>query len=330
MILKSFELNKINLDLNKLILFYGINEGYKNQEIKNLHQNYDEIINYEEKEIIDNLSEFLENLKNKSLFEKKKLIIIKRASEKIFKLIEQTNSDNLSDVTIIINAQNLEKKSKLRNFFETSKHFICTAFYPDNNQSLLKIANSYLVLNKINLSQSNLNFVINRCNEDRELLITELNKIKLYNQTGKKIDLNVVNKLTSSTDNYSISVLIDNCLAKNIKKTVSILNENNFNRDEGIVIIRTFLNKLKKLLNLTISYENNNNLDLTINSAKPPIFWKDKEITKLQVNNWSSKRVKELIYKLNNLELITKKNINSSVNIIIDFILEHSQNKINN
>ena len=330
MILKSFELNKIDLEKYKIILFYGANEGYKNQEIKNLYKNYEEISNYEEKEIIENLSRFLENIMNKSLFEKKKLIIIKRASDKILKLFEQNNLENINDTTILINAGNLEKKSKLRNFFEKNKNFICTVFYPDDNQLLLKIANNYLKTNNIYLSQFNLNILINRSNEDRGNLIKELDKIKFFNKTGKKIDLDVVSKLTTSPDNYSISVLIDNCLAKNMKKTLYILNENNFNSDDAILIIRTFLSKLKKLLNLSISYEKNKNLDLTVNSAKPPIFWKDKEITKLQINNWSSKKIKELIYKLRDVELIIKKNTNNSLNIVNDIILAQTKEKVNN
>jgi len=329
MILKNFELNKIDLNKSKLILFYGINEGYKNQEIKKLHKNYEEIINYEEKEIIDNLPRFLESILNKSFFEKKKLIIIKRASDKILKLLEQINYKNIDDTSILINAGNLDKKSKLRIFFEKDKSFICSAFYPDNNQSLLRIASSYLKSKNILISQLNLNFIIDRSNEDRELLYKELDKIILYAKTGKKIDLEVVNKLTTSSEDYNISILIDNCLAKNKKKTLNMLNDNNYNDDDSIIIIRTFLNKLKKLLALSISYENNQNLDLTINSAKPAIFWKDKEIVKLQINKWQTKQIKELIYKLSKLELIAKKNLKNSFNLIVDFIL-NTHERINN
>lgn len=330
MILKNFELNKIDLNKYKSILFYGINEGYKNQEIKKLHKNYEEIINYEEKEIIDNLPRFLESILNKSFFEKKKLIIIKRASDKILKLLEQINYKIIDDISILINAGNLDKKSKLRIFFEKDKSFICSAFYPDNNQSLLRIASSYLKSKNILISQLNLNFIIDRSNEDRELLYKELDKIILYAKTGKKIDLEVINKLTTSSEDYNISILIDNCLAKNKKKTLNMLNDNNYNDDDSITIIRTFLNKLKKLLVLSISYENNQNLDLTINSAKPAIFWKDKEIVKLQINKWQTKQIKELIYKLNKLELIAKKNLKNSFNLIVDFILENTQERINN
>ena len=330
MILKNFELNKIDLNKSKLILFYGINEGYKNQEIKKLHKNYEEIINYEEKEIIDNLPRFLESILNKSFFEKKKLIIIKRASDKILKLLEQINYKNIDDTSILINAGNLDKKSKLRIFFEKDKSFICSAFYPDNNQSLLRIASSYLKSKNILISQLNLNFIIDRSNEDRELLYKELDKIILYAKTGKKIDLEVVNKLTTSSEDHNISILIDSCLAKNKKKTLNMLNDNNYNDDDSITIIRTFLNKLKKLLVLSISYENNQNLDLTINSAKPAIFWKDKEIVKLQINKWQTKQIKELIYKLNKLELIAKKNLKNSFNLIVDFILENTKERINN
>ena len=65
-------------------------------------------------------------------------------------------------------------------------------------------------------------------------------------------------------------------------------------------------------------------MDLTISSAHPPIFWKDKEITKQQIYKWSPKSIKKLIYKLADVELLIKKNMNNSINLITDFILEQS------
>ena len=86
-----------------------------------------------------------------------------------------------------------------------------------------------------------------------------------------------------------MSELIDNCLSKNKKKTINILNENNFSNEDCILIIRIFLNKLKKILKLSNEFKKNKNIDLTISSAKPPIFWKDKEITKQQIFVWKPK-----------------------------------------
>ena len=124
--------------------------------------------------------------------------------------------------------------------------------------------------------------------------------------------------------------LVNNCLAKNRNKTISILNENNFSSDDCILIIRMFLNRSKNILKLSSEYQKNNNIDLTISSAKPPIFWKDKEITKQQILEWNPKNLKLLIYKLNDLELTLKKNINNSVNLISDFLIEQSSAKTNN
>ena len=137
-------------------------------------------------------------------------------------------------------------------------------------------------------------------------------------------------QLTNLIENHSISELVDNCLAKNKKKIISILNENNFNNEDCIVISRLFLNKSKKLLQLSIEFKKNKNIELTISSAKPPIFWKDKEITKKQINQWEPENIKELIYKLSEIELLIKKNINNSINLITDFILEQSALKTNN
>ena len=96
------------------------------------------------------------------------------------------------------------------------------------------------------------------------------------------------------------------------------------------MITRIFLNKAKKILKLSCEFEKNNNIDATINSAKPPIFWKDKEITKQQVYKWKPKNLKKLIYKINDIELNIKKDFNNSVNLITDFILDQAFDKPNN
>ena len=163
-----------------------------------------------------------------------------------------------------------------------------------------------------------------------KVLFNELDKIELYSKKGKKINAEDISKLINLSENYSISELIDSCLAKNEKKTIGILNENNFSSEDCILITRIFINKAKKILKLSIDYKNNNNIELTISNAKPPIFWKDKEITKQQIYNWKPENIKSLIYKLNEIELLIKKNINNSINIISDFILEQSTRKTNN
>ena len=327
MIFKSYEINKINQKIHQLILFYGKNEGLKNEALDILIKNKNNHSNYEEKEILDNESVFIENILSKSLFEKKKSIVIKRATDKILKVIEILHFKDLEDTTIIINAENLEKKSKLRSFFEKDKNLICVPFYPDNDQTLSKLAYNILRDKKISISSSNINLIVTKCGGDREALINELKKIELFGKNGKKIDSENISKLVNLNENHNISELIDNCLAKNKKKIINILNENNFNNEDCIIIARSFLIKAKKLLALSKIFEINKNIDLTISSAKPPIFWKEKEITKQQINKWKSENIKELIYSLSELELQIKKNINNSINLITDFILHQSSSE---
>ena len=330
MIIKSYEVNKINPEIHNLLLFYGKNEGLKNQITKNIVKNTINIHNYDEKEVLDNENVFIDNLLTKSLFDEKKLIIIKRSTDKILKIIESLKSEKLEDITIIINADNLEKKSKLRSFFEKNKETICIAFYPDNDQTLSKLAYDFLKNKKISISQSSINLIINKCNGDREALYNELNKIDLYTQNGKKITTEDIMKITNLIENHSVSELVDNCLAKNNKKIINILNENNFNNEDCMLITRSLLNKSKRMLQLVKEFENNKNIELTISSAKPPVFWKDKEITKQQIKYWRPESTKDLIYKLIDIELLIKKNVNNSINLITDFILEQSSTKSNN
>ena len=322
MIIKPYEIQKINFATNKVILMYGKNEGHKKEIIKNINQAKYEILNYEQNEIIENEHILFENIFSGSLFNDKKIIIIKRVNDKFLNIIEKTSEKKVEDSIIILVADNLEKKSKLRSKFEKDKNFVCMPFYPDNDQTLVKLAYNFFRNKKIPVSNSVVNFISNRCNGDREVLINELNKIELYCKNGKKITEENVSKLVNLIENHNISELADNYLARNDKKITNILNENNFSNEDCVLITRTFLNKAKKLLNLSKAYQKHNNLELAISAAKPPIFWKDKEITKQQIYKWRPEKIEKLIYKLNELEHLIKKNINLAINLITDFILD--------
>jgi len=330
MILKSYEINKIKQNFNHLILFYGKNEGLKKEALNILIQDKNNISNYEEKEILDNENNFIETIISKSLFDPQKFIIIKRATDKILKTIEILHLKNLEDTMIILNSDNLEKKSKLRSLFEKDKKLVCVPFYPDNDQTLSKLAYNFLREKKISISSTNINLIVNKCSGDRETLINELQKIEFFSKNGKKINSDNISKLINLSENHNISELVDSCLAQNKKKITNILNENNFSNEDCIMIVRSFIIKSKKLLALSKVFETNKNIDLTISSAKPPIFWKEKEITKQQILKWNSKKIKQLIYSLSEIELQIKKNINNSINLITDFILFQSSSATNN
>ncbi len=330
MIIKSFEVEKIDINKTKIILFYGKNEGHKRSSTNILIKKKDQISTYSQDEILSSSENFLESLYSKSLFESQKTIIIKRATDKLLNLIEKIDVERLEDTIIIILADVLEKKSKLRSTFEKSKSRVVVAFYPDTNQTLTKLAHDFLRECKITMSQSNINLLVSKNSGDRDALFNELGKIENYSKNGKKINQEIVEKLTNLNENYSIAELVDNCLAKNKKKIINILNENNFTNEDSILILRTFLNKSRKILKLREEFEKNSDIDLTISSAKPPIFWKDKEITKEQISKWTSYNISKLIYELNNVELHVKKNINNSVYLISDFIINQSETKTNN
>jgi DNA polymerase-3 subunit delta len=330
MILKFYEIEKANLELHKFLLFYGKNEGLKNEIIKKLISYKENTLVYDEKEILDNQDIFYENTLSNSLFEKHKTIIIKRSTDKIFKIIEELIIKDVKDVLIILNADNLEKKSRLRSFFEKDKKLVCVPFYPDNDQVLSKLTYDFLRNKNITISSANINLITNKCNGDRESLMNELYKIELFCKNGKKINNENLSKLINLNENHSISELIDNCLAQNKKKIINILNENNFSNDDCIMITRSFIIKAKKLLALSMAFETNKNMDLTISSAKPPIFWKEKEIIKQQIYKWKPSNIKQLIYALSSTELQIKKNINNSINLITDFILLQSSSATNN
>ena len=326
MIFKSFELKKLDINKNKYVLFYGANEGAKTEEIKkiiSLNKNIT-ITNYDEKEILDNSENFYNNIFSKSLFEDKKVIIIKRATDKIVKIIEEIIEKDITDISLIFDSDNLEKKSKLRSLFEKNKKLVCVPFYADTTDILSRMAYNFFKEKKISISQANINLIVNKCNGDRGVLKNELLKIEFFCQNKKEISSDNLLKLVNLVENHSVSELIDNCLAKNEKKTINLLNENNFSSEDCIIITKTFLNKSKRILKLSKEYQINKDLSKTIASARPPIFWKDKDIVKQQIDKWAPNQINELIFDLSEIELQIKKNYTNSVNIISDFILNRT------
>ena len=322
MIIKSFEVEKIKSKKNNLFLIYGSNQGHKNQVIKELFEKFfeGEISRFDENEILNSHEDFISSLMNKSLFDDNKLIIISRASDKILKFVNEIVERKIEKIKIIINSENLEKKSKLRSLFEKEKELVCIPFYEDNDRSLGLIAQNFFRQKKIKISQEIINLLIERSRGDRGNLINELNKIENLSITKKSIEIEDILKLTNLSENYTVFELAESYLAKNKKKVSKILNENNFANEECVLILRTILNRSKRLLELKESQDQIGNIDLTISSYKPPIFWKEKDVVKKQIQLWSGDEVKTMIYKINDLEVLVKKNSNNSLNFVSDFI----------
>ena len=326
MILKLFELNKLKLENYNFYLFYGDNEGLKEETIINFFEKkyQGKIHRYEEKEILDNISDFYNNVLTKSFFDNEKLIIINRVSDKIRIIIEELIDKNPKDIQFILNSKNLEKKSNLRKLFEKEKSIVCIPFYEDNNQTLNSIVSQFFRNKKIQISQQLTNILIERSRGDRKNLSNELQKIEAFSLNKKRITYQEIIKLTNLADNYSASELIDHSLAKNTKKTVTILSENNYSDEDNIIIIRTLLTKLKRLVKIHELVDKKNNIDQAVSSFMPKIFWKDKPLVTQQMISWKKDQLENLIYESSEIELLIKKNSTNSLDILSDFIITQS------
>jgi len=324
MIIKHYELKKKVEGKTNYFLIYGQNSGLieeiVNKDLKPfLSKN---VFKYDESEILSDIDNFKEGILNKSFFENDKLIIINRASDKILDVIKEISKEEDENLKIILKSGSLEKKSKLRNFFEKSKDLMIIPVYEDTNQALLILAQNFFRENNIKISTQNINYIVEKSKGNRINIKNELEKIKNFSQNKLSIKLNEIIKLTNLAENYSFSELTDQCLAKNEKKTLNILNENNLSSEDNILILKTFLYKLKRLKKLKLELEIKKNADTVISSHKPPIFWKDKDIIKQQLKILSLSKIKSLIDETNNAELLIKKNSQISNQIVNNFILE--------
>lgn len=330
MISKFYEINKHKEKVN-YYLFYGENEGQKLDTISSNFENFtkENTYKYDEKDIIQNKSLFFDKIYSKSFFEKEKLIIISSVTDKILDLVKETVDSVNTEITVILLSKRLEKKSKLRNFFEKNEKILIIPFYEDTISTLITIGRKILSDNKMSLSQENLNLIIERSQGDRVNLKNELEKIINFSKNKNKIELDDILKLTKLSENYSASELADNCLSKNKKKTLNILNENIPSNDDNILILKTFLYKLKRLRKLRINLDNNSNVENVINSFRPPIFWKEKNLIKQQIKIWEINDIEQFIIDINNTESLIKKNPQVSNQIMNDMILSKLED-INN
>ena len=331
MIVKYFDLKKEIKKNNNFYLLYGQNSGLIEETINNtLKPNFSKnLYSLDEKEILTNENHFKEGILNKSFFDDDKLIIINRATDKILDTIKEIIEKKIDDLKIILKSEILEKKSKLRNYFEKNKDTIIVPFYEDNYQSLLFLAQKFIKEKKIKISSQNINFIIERSKGNRINLKNELEKIFIYSLEKDSINLEEIVKLTNLAENYNISNLIDQCLAGNKKKKVQILNENNPSFDDNILIVKNFLYKLKRLKKLKENLEINEKIEIILSSYKPTIFWKDKEINKQQLKVWTLKKIRAQIREINELENQIKKNSQISNLTVNNFIFD-SLNTINN
>lgn len=327
MIIKSNEVqkNKSNFPKYNFFLLYGENLGLKKDIRKFIktsieqENNNVEILFLYEGEILANEENFHNLIYGGSLFSDKKIIIIYEATDKIIKKISEIYDKYPKNVFLIIFSEILEKKSKLRNFFETNKKTICIPCYLDSEKNLEVIARSELKKNNIMLSQEVVNLLIEKSNSDRNNLRNEIEKIHSYSLNKKKIELTDIISLINFSGDYKSDIFINECLCGNIKQYKKIISELYVNTVNQILLFRILSNKIQRLIKIKAKENKSNNVDNLINTIKPTVFWKEKPLLKKQLSIWSLNNLKKIIDEINNIELLCKKNPQISKVIFFNF-----------
>ena len=330
MIVKSYEIQKKRIDILKynLFLLYGENIGLKKDikkkiqfEIKQKNTNI-EISSLYESDILEDANNFYNSIYSGSLFGNTKIITLNNATDKTTRLVEDVTQKYPGNVFIIILSEILEKKSKLRNFFEKNEKTLCIPCYLDSARDLEIIILGEFKKNNINLSKESINLLVEKSNFDRSNLRNEIEKIKAYTLNKKSIDVDEIKNLVNFSGEHKTDNLINECLSGNISQYKKILSELYINTLNQIFLLRMLSNKMRRLLNMKEMENSYNNLDSLLNASKPPIFWKEKPIVKKQLTIWNIKRLEKTIDEINNIELMCKKNPNISKIIFFNFFSE--------
>jgi DNA polymerase-3 subunit delta len=316
MIYKSYLIEQSNVVLDKkFFLFFGENLGLKN-DLKNkikLSNKEAEMLHFNQDEIIKNDNIIFNEINNISLFEKEKIIFIEQVDDKILEIIKEI-CEKFNDQKIYLFSNILEKKSKIRSYFEKSDKCGAVACYADNEIGIRKI-----ILNKLKgysgLSPQIINLIIENSNLDRIKLNNELEKIVTYFQ-NKKIEYEKLEILLDIKINDNFNNLKDEALIGNKLRTNKLLSDTIIDSEKSIfylTLINQRLNKLKDAIN----FSKETNLEDAISKIKPPVFWKDKPNFMLQTKKWNTKKIKKILNKTYYLEIEIKSNSTINKNILI-------------
>ncbi len=309
MILKSFEVenNIKNIFKFKFILIYGENIGLKEvikKKIINLSNKAD-IINLYQEDIVKNKDIISMEIKNVSLFNQEKLIIVNQVNEKHFSEIEDL-LDSKEDIRIILIGDILEKKSKLRGLFEKASNLAIIPCYNDNDITLRKLVQGELKDFK-NLNSNMVNMILSFSNLNRKTILNNLEKIKSF-YDKKILSEGSLETLLNSDRNEMFENIRDAAL--NGDKTIlnNLLNNFSFSKEESYLYLNMINYRLIKLLEIHKQNENNNDFGITISKMRPPIFWKDKPVFLKLLKKWDKHSVIEALKYIGQTEEKIKKN----------------------
>ena len=320
MIIKSFliEQNISNLT-NNIVLLYGENLGLKldlKDKIQKSFKNSD-CFNTSQDTILKNDEYFFEQINNVSLFGKEKVFFIENVNDKILDIIKEIETKNKSQKLYLF-SNILDKKSKIRNYFEKSENFGISACYNDNEIGLRKI-----ILEKlkgyIGLSAENINMIIDNCGLDRIKLNNELQKIDNF-FLDKKLENDKLQVLLDLRVNDNFNILKDEALNGNKNKTNKLLSDTIIDNEKNVLYLNIINQRLSKLAE-TLELSKTTSLENAISMVKPPVFWKDKPKFLLQAKKWSSSKIKDILNKTYDLEILIKSNSIIDKNLLMKKLL---------
>ncbi len=309
MILKSFEVEK-NIEIllrYRIILIYGENIGLKESfkgKIISLFKDA-EIVNLYNEDISKNKDIIIDEAKNISLFTKDKVIIFNQASDKVLSDIQYI-LDNEKQTKIILFADILEKKSKLRSFFEKEKTIALIPCYNDNEITLRRLVQSELKDYK-KLSSDVVTMVINYSNLDRKNIISNLEKIKIYFEK-KILSQDELETLLNTDRNELFENITDAALSGDKSRLNGLFDNFVFNKEETFMYLNAINQRLIKIKEIQDQNAIHKDLEIALNKMRPPIFWKDKPTYLKLLKKWDKKRVLEAIIYLGKIEKEIKNN----------------------
>ena len=323
MILKSYiiEKNESTLDDYKSILIYGENQGLR-EELKNIikKKNTDsEIINLFQDEIINNKNILFDETNNVSLFSTKKIIFVHEATDKIFNQIEEILAKPINDLKIIVLANTLEKKTKLRNIYEKNKKFAVVPCYLDNEMTLSFYINKRLK-NVKGVNQEIINLLINNSNSDRKAISNEIKKIVSYG-SKKEINYETVQKLINIKSDTAFSKIRDASLTGDKKKVNQLLSEVEFRNEDIFMYLYSLNTRVLKLYEIHNINKDVRDIELSIETLKMKIFWKDKPIFINQLKKWDIEKLQKILLKIGNIEQSLKTDSNIRNDIVLKDLL---------
>ena len=236
----------------------------------------------------------------------RRVVRIRGATDTVADAITKFVEDPVGEALVLVTADDLSPRSKLRLAFEKADRAAALPCYADNVRDLEAVIRETLKAAGLSISSDALSWLTDRLGGDRELSRRELEKLVIYMGDAKSITEDDVFACIGDTAAMNLDDLIY-AVGDGDQATVQrVFGRLTSEGTSAISILTSVARHVLRLHETRGRMSEGKNLEAALMSLRPPVFFKFKTRFTAQLNKWSEPLLARAIELLNEAEMTAK------------------------